>query len=229
LLLNISSESRVSIEGVVLGDGEQEVFLNILVLGAPDLLTAFIDNGVLVRVVGNGSGTRQGGEEVWEEFGFRGNREREVGEDRSEWGGRGNNGNRGFSDRRWEVFDGDISKQDTLDDFFKLKVDVGVLMFWGQGVLKLRAYYVSLLGGNIGEDVEEVGWGGDNGGQGQGAIGVRARGRVITTWAGVIPGVVGTIEVVLDNLVGGSNIDLIGVVDLRPVGNRESGGDDKGG
>jgi hypothetical protein len=43
-----------------------------------------------------------------------------------------------------------------LNDFFKLKVDVGVLMFRGWGVLKLGAYYVSLLGGNIGKDMEEV-------------------------------------------------------------------------
>jgi hypothetical protein len=51
---------------------------------------------------------------------------------------------------------------------------------------------------------------------------------MITIWAGVIPGVVGTIEVVLDDLVGGSDVDLVSVVNLGPIGNREGGGDDKG-
>jgi hypothetical protein len=51
---------------------------------------------------------------------------------------------------------------------------------------------------------------------------------VITTWAGVVPGVVGTIEVVLDDLVGSGDVDLVGVVDLRPVSNRKGGGDDEG-
>jgi hypothetical protein len=44
-----------------------------------------------------------------------------------------------------------------LNDFFELKVDIGILVFGGQRVLKLRAYNVSLFGGNVGEDVEEVG------------------------------------------------------------------------
>jgi hypothetical protein len=52
---------------------------------------------------------------------------------------------------------------------------------------------------------------------------------MITTWAWVIPGVVGAIQVVLDDLVGGDDVDLVGVVDLRPIGNREGGGDDKSG
>jgi hypothetical protein len=52
----------VIVEGVVLGDGEQEVFLNIFILRAPDLLTSFVDDGVLVRVVGDSGGTRRGNE-----------------------------------------------------------------------------------------------------------------------------------------------------------------------
>jgi hypothetical protein len=39
-------------------------------------------------------------------------------------------------------------------------------------------------------------------------------GGVITTRAGIVPGIVRTIKVVLDDLVGGDDIDLIGVVDL---------------
>jgi hypothetical protein len=62
-----------------------------------------------------------------------------------------------------------------------------------------------------------------------GAIGVVMQGGMVTTQARVVPGVVGTIEVVLNDLVSGSNIDLIGVVNLRPIGNRESGGDNESG
>jgi hypothetical protein len=67
-------EGRVVIEGIVVGDGEEEVVLNIFVLWAPDFLTMFVDDGVLVRVVGDSSGARQGGKEVGEELGFRGDR-----------------------------------------------------------------------------------------------------------------------------------------------------------
>jgi hypothetical protein len=77
----------------------------------------------------------------------------------------------------------------------------------------LGAYNVSLLGGKVGEDVEEVGQG-CNEGWGQGAIGIKMQGKAITTRAGVVPYVVGTIEIVLDNLVGSSNVDLVGVVNL---------------
>jgi hypothetical protein len=60
----------VVIEGVVLGDGEEEVLLDVFILGAPDLLTAFIDNGVLMGVVVDGGGTRWGSKEIREEFSF---------------------------------------------------------------------------------------------------------------------------------------------------------------
>jgi hypothetical protein len=38
---------------------------------------------------------------------------------------------------------------------------IDILVLRGQGVLKLGAYNISLLGGNVGKDVEKVGWGGD--------------------------------------------------------------------
>ena len=40
---------------------------------------------------------------------------------------------------------------------------------------------------------------------------------------GVVPGVVGAIEEVLDNLVGGDDVDLVDVVDGGPRGDREGG------
>jgi hypothetical protein len=43
-----------------------------------------------------------------------------------------------------------------LDNFFKLEVNVGVLVLRGWGVLKLRAYNISLLGGDISKDMEKV-------------------------------------------------------------------------
>jgi hypothetical protein len=219
-----NEEGGVVVEGIVPGDGEEEIFVNVFVLWAPDLLTVFIDDSVLMGVVGDSGGTRQGGEKVGEEFSFQGDGEQEVGEDESGQGGGGNDSNRGFSNGQWEVLNRDVGKQDALDNFLKLVVDIGILVFGGQGILKLRAYNVSLLGSDIGKNVEEVGQGCGNGGWGQGAVGVGA----ITTWAGVIPGVVRTIEVVLDDLVGSSNVDLVSVVNLRPISNREGRGDDKG-
>jgi hypothetical protein len=44
--------------------------LDVFFLGAPDFLATFIDDGVLVWVMVNGSGAGQGGEEVGEELGF---------------------------------------------------------------------------------------------------------------------------------------------------------------
>jgi hypothetical protein len=64
---------------------------------------------------------------------------------------------------------------------------------------------------------------------GQGAIGIGMWGRAITTWARIVLGVVRTIEVVLDDLVGSGDVDLIGIVDLGPIGNGEGRGDDEGG
>jgi hypothetical protein len=164
----------VIVKGIVLRDGEQEILLDVFILWIPDLLATFINNGVLVRVVGNGSGARQGGKEMGEELGFWGDGEQEVREDGSRWGRGGNDSDGGFSDRWREVFIRDVGKGDSFDNFFKLEVDVGILLFEGQGVLKLRAYYVSLLGDNVGEDVKEVGWGGGPGGWGH--WGYRCRG-----------------------------------------------------
>jgi hypothetical protein len=55
-------EGGVVVKGVVAGDGEEKVLLDVFVLRAPDFLTSFVDDGVLVQVVGNGGGTRWGSE-----------------------------------------------------------------------------------------------------------------------------------------------------------------------
>jgi hypothetical protein len=164
-------EGGMVVKGIVTGDGEKEVFVDILLLWAPDFLTAFVDNGILVGVVGDSSGAGWGSEEVREELGFWGKGEWEVRKDRSGWGRGGDNSDRSFSDGQQEVFYWDVGKWDTLNNFFKLKVDVGVLVLKGQGILKLGAYNVSLLGGDVSKNVEKVRWGHD-GGQGWGAMGV---------------------------------------------------------
>ena len=40
---------------------------------------------------------------------------------------------------------------------------------------------------------------------------------------GVVPGIVGTVEEVLNHLLGGDDIDLVNVVDGGPRGDREGG------
>jgi hypothetical protein len=166
-----------------------------------------------MRVVGDSSSARWGSEEMGEELGFWVKREWEDRKDGNRQGRGGDDSDGSFSNGQQEILYGDISKQNMLDNFFELKVDIGVLVLGGQGILKLRAYYISLLDGNVSEDMEEVGWGYDRG-QGQRAVGIKTWGEAITTRAGVVSGVVRTVEVVLDNLVGGSNIDLVNIVNL---------------
>ena len=95
-----------------------------------------------MRVDVVGKGARRGGPQMREEFvlGVEGDdREGEFLEDRSGWGGRGDDGDGGFDNGRREILDGDVRKGDTFDNFFELEVDVGVLCFIGSGVLELRA------------------------------------------------------------------------------------------
>ena len=75
-------------------------------LQAPDLFSMFIDNSVLVGVNVVGKGTGRGGPEMREEFVLgieRDDREGELLEDRSRWGGQGDDSNRGFNDGGQEV------------------------------------------------------------------------------------------------------------------------------
>ena len=111
-------------------------------MGAPDLFSAFVNDGVLVGMDVVGEGAGRGGPEVGEElvFGVAGDdREGEFRKDRSRWGGRGNDGDRGFDYGGREIFNRDVRKGDSVDNFFELKVDVSVLCFVGGGILKLRA------------------------------------------------------------------------------------------
>ena len=80
--------------------------------------------------------------------------------------------------------------------------------------------------------MEEVGWGVDvidNKGRGGGNAETFASGVGAIEGAWVIPGIVGTIEEVLDDLVGSGDVELISVVKLGPRGTGKSGGGDDGG
>jgi hypothetical protein len=101
---------RMVIKDIVLGDGEEEVLLDVFFLWAPDLLTMLIDNGVLMGVVGDSSGVRQGGEEVGEEVGFGVERECKDRENGSGWGRGGNDSNGSFSNGQQEVLYWDVGK-----------------------------------------------------------------------------------------------------------------------
>ena len=111
-------------------------------MGAPDLFSTFVNDGVLmwVDVVGEGAG--RGGPEVGEEFVLsveRDDGEGEFLEDRSGRGRRGDDGDRGFDNGGREILNRDVRKWDAVNDFLELEVDVRVLGFVGGGVLKLRA------------------------------------------------------------------------------------------
>ena len=108
----------------------------------PNLLTAFVDDGVLVGVGVVGEGTRRGGPEMGEELVLgveRDDREGEFLKNRSGRGGRGDDGDGGFDDGGREILDWDLREWNAVNDFFELKMDVCVLGFVGRGVLKLRA------------------------------------------------------------------------------------------
>ena len=90
--------------------------------------------------------------------------------------------------------------------------------------------------GKLSKNIEEVRWGdgwvgkdegqgGDRNwrerdGEGRAAAGMGVR-RGVGGW--VVPGVAGAVEEILDNLVGGGDVDLIDVVDGGPRGNGERG------
>ena len=81
--------------------------------------------------------------------------------------------------------------------------------------------------------MEEVGRGVDaidsDEGQDGGNTVTFASGAGAIKGAGVIPGVVRTVEKVLDNLVGGGDVKLINVIKLGPrCGGKGGGGDDSG-
>ena len=89
------------------------------------------------------------------------------------------------------------------------------------------------MGSYVSEDVEEVGQGVDaidsNERRGGGNAVMFAIRAGTIKGAGIVPGVVGTVKKVLDDLVGGGDVELIDVIKLGPRGGGKGGGGDDGG
>ena len=89
------------------------------------------------------------------------------------------------------------------------------------------------MSGNVGEDVKEVGRcvdtiDSDDGRDGRNAVTFGGgAGAIERAW--VIPSIVGAIEKVLDDLVGGGDVQLVNVVNLGPRDGGEGGGGDGSG
>ena len=86
---------------------------------------------------------------------------------------------------------------------------------------------------DVSEDVEKVGRGvdaidGDDGRDGGNAV-TFTSGAGAIEGRGIVPGVVRTVKEVLYYLVGGGNVKLINVVNLRPRDSGEGGGGDGSG
>ena len=135
--------ARVVVKLGKTGDGAEDVTINELVLGAPDLLSMFVNDSVLMGVGVVGKVARWGGErrevEVNEGFGDEG---RYGGsKDRRGRSRRGDGLDGGEDNRQQEVLNWDFSEGYLLNDFLELEMDVGVLGFdcgIDRGVLKLR-------------------------------------------------------------------------------------------
>ena len=111
-------------------------------MGAPDLFSAFVNDGVLVGVDVVGKGAGRGSPEVWEELVLSVEGDNRKGELLENWSGRGrrgDDGDGGFDNSGQEVFNRDVREWDMIDDSLELEVDISVLGFVGGGVLKLRA------------------------------------------------------------------------------------------
>ena len=96
-------------------------------MGDPNFLAAVVDDGVLVRVMIGGGGTRRGGEELREVLDLVSER---TGDNKGgAWGWDGLD--RGFDDGWGKVLNGDVSEGNTDNGVFKLSVGVFVLFLGG--------------------------------------------------------------------------------------------------
>ena len=96
-------------------------------MGYPNLFATIVDDGVLVQVMINGSGTWWGGKELGKMFNLvsKGTRDDEGGA----WGWDGVD--RSFDNRRGKVLNRDVSEGDTDNGIFKLSVGVFILVLSG--------------------------------------------------------------------------------------------------
>ena len=155
-------------------DSAEEVGVNELFAGVPDVMVLLVDNGVLVRVVVVRSKAGRGSEEV--------GKGEEVGSERGEeggwrwWGGGGNGGDRCFDDGWGNVLNWDIFE---IDDFTReLQLCPIVLSEWGKEAIEFSLSEVDNVGGCLFTKLFEVKLGrsvkgfegGFQGRQGQGLV-----------------------------------------------------------
>ena len=96
-------------------------------MGDPNFLAAVVDDGVLVRVMVSGSGTRRGSEKLREMFNLV-----SEGSGNNEGGAWGWDGlDQSFDDRWGKVLNRDVGEGDTNNGVFKLSVGVFVLVLGG--------------------------------------------------------------------------------------------------
>ena len=130
------------------GNGVEEVSVDELFLGIPDVAALFKDNRVLVRVVVVGSEARQGGKEV-----LKGNKvDSEGGEEagRRWWGGGSNCGDRGFKDRQENILNQDVLVGNMVDDFSsELELCPILLIKWREEEIKFFLGNVDNMGGSF--------------------------------------------------------------------------------
>ena len=89
-------------------DGIEEVGVDKLFPGIPNVVVLLINNGVLVRVVVVGSKARQGGKEILE--GSKVDKEGSEETGGRQWGRGSDCGNRGFNDWWGNILDRDVLK-----------------------------------------------------------------------------------------------------------------------
>ena len=188
-------------------DVVEEVGVDKLFAGVPDVAVLLVDNGVLVRIEVVGSKARQGGEEVGEGEEVGG----EWGEEGSgRWrGGGGDGGDGGFNNGRGDVFNRDIL---SINDFTReLKLRPSVLIERGKETVEFGLGKADDVGGGLFTELFEIKLGRGAKGFEGGLRGRRGRGS--------------------DDVgvgVGGAGLEGVGV-DEEDVGVGRRGGIDGGG
>ena len=96
-------------------------------MGDPDFLAVIVDDGVLVRVMVSGGGTRRGGKKLGEVFDLVG--EGAWDNEGGAWGW--DRVDQSFDDGRGRVLNRDVGEGDTDNGVFKLSVGVFILVLGG--------------------------------------------------------------------------------------------------
>ena len=171
------------------GDVIEEIGVDKLFVGVPDVVVLLVDNGVLVGMVVVCSKARRGSEEVGEG--------KEVGGERSEegsgrrQGGGGDGGNWSFDDGRGDVLNWDVFSINDLT--WELKLRPIVLSEWGEEAVEFSLGKADNMGGGLFAELFKIklghgakgfkgglrgrrGWGSDDVGVGVNGVGLEGVG-----------------------------------------------------